>query len=90
MRTGQQSRDPFRKITHRHAYEEGENQREKCDQLRVRNPFADRRRTHQCTGEVNTDRTSVLSDPKRKVRAWIHTHPAWVVSARGRDIVVES
>jgi len=33
----------------------------------------------QCTGEVNTDCTFVLSEPRRKVRAWVHTHPAWVV-----------
>ena len=35
--------------------------------------------TYQCTSQVNTDCAFVFPEPKSKVRAWIHAHPAWVV-----------
>jgi hypothetical protein len=38
-----------------------------------------KRGTYQCTSEVNTDRAFVFSEPGRKVRAWVHAHPAGVV-----------
>ena len=35
--------------------------------------------TYQCTSKVNTDRTFLLSEPERNVRAWVHAHPTWVI-----------
>lgn len=34
---------------------------------------------YQCASQVNTDGAFVLSNSKRKVRAWVDTHPARIV-----------